>query len=118
MKSIAMATGTFLLVVSSAATVAQTPTIKTVTAGQIQSLPNVSPLFGGGLGVGGVIPPDKLCNQTGGLLLQVMDAVKAGASTVYCQCPAGTKFYAPSGGCVKPGVGSLPQTNQPAKRMN
>jgi hypothetical protein len=115
----AVLVGTFLLLTSSNATLAQSTgnqvCMQVVNSAQVQALPNVFSLVSV---LGGGFAPSTLCNTTGGVLLAVMDAVKAGTASLYCQCPAGTKFYQPAGGCVKPGVGApgSPGSTPPKKQ--
>ena len=62
-------------------------------------------------------PQQNQCTQTGGVV-QMMSLPTGGPQVPMCKCAQGFVFHAPSGGCVKAGAGGLPQTNQPAKRLN
>jgi hypothetical protein len=111
MKKSIFATLGFLIAFSSLETSAQTFVSGTPTAEDIAVVSAVE---------------HAVCQKTGGYVFTAAaDAVGAklpqtvaGHQIHYCRCPQGQIYHFPSGGCVKRGVGSLPQTNQPAKRVN
>jgi hypothetical protein len=69
--------------------------------------------------MGAIEPIKSAAGSVGG---GVASSVGGGvASSVGCRCPEGSRFHAPSGGCVKPGVGRLDapgSSSAPAKRQN
>ena|ERR1700682_5788739 len=55
-----------------------------------------------------------MCKKTSGLVHKITHGRQP---ELVCECPKGLQLYRDYG-CVKPGSGSLPQTNQPVKRLN
>jgi hypothetical protein len=109
-KSIPAAVG-FLIAFNSVVPSAQTVAFGTLSPADVQVFNQME---------------QAICAKSGGYVFTaVADAAGVklpqtvgGKPVLYCRCAQGLIYYFPSGGCVKRGVGSIPQTNQPAKKMN